>query len=83
MSKINFVIKANGTTAEGFTQFIAETPESKLIATINPRFSLSGRYSNRFLNICFMDGSVEIADRGEGEFETEHAAEIISKYLGL
>ena len=77
---VNFVIKANGTT-NGKTQFIAETPEGKLLATISPRLMATGKYSDRFMNVCFMDGTVEIADREDGEFETEHASEVIARKL--
>lgn len=77
---VNFNIKANGTT-NGKTEFIAVSPEGKLLATISPRLSASGKYSDRFLNVCFMDGKVEIADREEGEFETEHASELIAAKL--
>lgn len=77
---INFNIKANGTT-NGKTQFIAETPAGKLLATISPRLMATGKYSDRFLNVCFMDGKVEIADREDGEFETEHASQLIAAKL--
>lgn len=77
---INFNIKANGTT-NNKTQFIAETPDGKLLATISPRLMQSGKHSDRFMNVCFMDGSVEISDREEGEFETDHASELIVKKL--
>lgn len=80
MNAINFVIKANGTT-NGKTQFIAETSEGKLLATISPRMMQSGKYSDRFLNVCFMDGKIEIADREDGETETCHAAELIAAKL--
>lgn len=79
MNATNFVIKANGTT-NGLSEFIAVTPEGKLLATISPRFN-GFKYSPRFLNVCFNDGKVEIADREEGEFETEHAAELIAAKL--
>lgn len=77
---INFTISKNGTTA-GFSQFLAESPEGNLIATICPRYMSSGKYSGRFMNVCFMDGTVEIADREDGEFETEHASELIAKKI--
>jgi hypothetical protein len=77
---MNFTIKANGTT-NNKTQFIAESAEGALLATISPHYMTSGKYSDRFLNVCFMDGTVEIADREAGEFETEHAAELIAAKL--
>lgn len=81
----NFIIKSNGSQRisndKHATNFYAETPEGKLLATITARYMLSGKWSDRFLNVCFMDGSVEIADREEGEHETEHASEIIAKKL--
>lgn len=81
MSLVNFVIKANGTT-EGLRQFIVETPEGRLLAIISPHMQSSGKYSDRFLNVCFMDGKVEIADREEGETETSNASELIAaKYF--
>lgn len=76
---MNFQIKANGTT-DNKTQFFAEAV-GHVIATITPRLMMNGTYSDRFLNVCFMDGSVEIADREDGEFETEHASELIAKKL--
>lgn len=80
MNAANFVIKANG-AVNNKSQFIAETPAGKLLATISPRLMATGKYSDRFLNVCFMDGKVEIADREDGEFETEHAAQVIAKKL--
>jgi hypothetical protein len=77
---INFAIKANGTT-KGKTEFIAETPEGKLLATISPRMQPNCKYSDRFLNVCFMDGTVEIADREDGDTETAHASELIAAKL--
>lgn len=80
MNAVNFVIKANGTT-KGKTEFIAETPEGKLLATISPRMMPSCKYSDRFLNVCFLDGKTEIADREDGDTETSHASEIIAAKL--
>lgn len=77
---MNFAIKANGIVNHK-TQFIAESSNGKLLATISPRLMANAKYSDRFLNVCFMDGSVEIADREDGEFETEHASEVIAKKL--
>lgn len=75
---INFVIKANGTEGKAnLTQFIAEDANGKLLATISPRMMPNAKFSARFLNVCFMDGKVEIADREEGETETSHASELI------
>ncbi|MGZ8887989.1 MAG: hypothetical protein ACXW1D_00355 [Halobacteriota archaeon] len=79
--KTNFSILANGTT-NNKTQFIAVDESGALLATITPRFNAaSSKYSDRFLNVCFMDGSCEIADRQDGEFDTEHASEVIAKKL--
>lgn len=80
MNAVNFVIKANGTT-NGLSQFFAEDGNGKLIATISPRLMATGKYSIRFLNVCFMDGKVEIADREDGDFETEHASQVIAAKL--
>lgn len=80
MNAINFVIKANGSTDKK-SQFIAEAADGKLLATISPRLMQSGKYSDRFMNVCFMDGKVEIADREEGETETCHAAELVAAKL--
>lgn len=76
----NFTIKANG-TADNKSKFFAEGANGKLLATICPRQNQSGSYSDRFMNVCFMDGSVEIADREGGEHETEHAADLIAAKL--
>lgn len=76
----NFNIKSHG-TVNHMSQFIAEGNDGKLLAVISPRLMASGKYSERFMNVCFNDGKVEIADREEGEFETEHAAEIIAAKL--
>lgn len=77
---MNFAILANGSTNK-LSQFIAQDANGKLLATVSPRLMATGKYSDRFLNVCFMDGSVEIADRQDGAHETEHAAEIIAKKL--
>ena len=77
---INFVIKANGST-NNKTQFVAETVDGALLATISPRLMANSKYSARFLNICFLDGAVEIADRCHGETKTSHASEIIAAKL--
>lgn len=76
----NFNIKKNG-ALDNKSKFIAETPEGKLLAVIAPRLMATGKYSERFMNVCFNDGKVEIADREDGEFETEHASEIIAAKL--
>lgn len=77
---INFQIKQNGFNSKvNKPELYAETPEGKLLATISPRLMLSGKYSERFVNICFMDGTIEIADELE---DGEHAAsELIAKHL--
>jgi hypothetical protein len=77
---INFQIKQNGFNARVKKgEFYAETPEGKLIATISPRLMLNGKCSDRFVNVCFMDGTIEIADELE---DGEHAAsELIAKRL--
>ena len=77
---MNFAIINNGSTKK-FSQFIAQDAAGKLLATITPRLMATGKYSDRFLNVCFMDGSVEIADRQDGAHETDHASEIIAKKL--
>lgn len=77
---MNFSILANGTTKK-LSQFTAQDAAGKLLATVTPRLMASGKYSDRFLNVCFMDGSVEIADRQDGTHETEHASELIAKKL--
>lgn len=73
---INFVIKQNGSTDKK-SQFIAETADGRLLATICPRMMQNGKYSGRFMSVCFIDGKVEIADREDGESETTHASELI------
>ena len=68
---INFVIKANG-SVKGMTEYVAERANGELLATISPRLQFNGSYSTRFLNVCTLDGKVEIADG------IEHADEIIA-----
>ena len=82
MNVINFVIKANGNEGKAaLTCFIAEDAKGKLLATISPRMMPNAKFSERFLNVCFMDGTVEIADREDGETEISNASELIAAKL--
>lgn len=70
---INFEIRTAGHPGE----FYAQRPAGELLATISPRLMPSSKKSERFMNVCFMDGSVEIA---EG---MEHASELIVAKCGV
>jgi hypothetical protein len=74
----NFKIVNNGSDKGGKEFLALDSKTNKLIATISSRLEYSGKYSSRFMNICFIDGTTEIADREEGGEETMHASELIA-----
>lgn len=77
---INFSIKNSGNatrTRDGqlkASQY-AETPAGKVLATISPRLQPDGAYSAIALNVCHIDGSVDIV------FSEEEASEAIAAKL--
>ena len=77
---INFHIKNSGNTIRTRdgqlkpSQY-AETPAGKVLATISPRLQPDGAYSAKVLNVCHIDGSIDIV------FSEEEASDAIAAKL--